>query len=545
MASATKVRETRLLDDRQPDARAGIRGASVLVGALSNATVSNRPFEVKPKGGASARDRKAVKKAGQIVKEAVEALDTRRYKAAETLFDQAIELLDAPPPSLWCYRLVAAAKAANYEYVVNNYQRIRALAKLEQERVTVDRIWIDCLVAAGFFREALQDAEALCARSESAAVSMKTVIGVIHAKLGNLDKAIAIQKSVLEAEPSNVLARWNLAIHQLQAGHLPEAFENYEVRWNWSDFPSDRRTFGIPRWQGENPEGKRILVWREQGVGDEVRFSGVLPDLVAAGAQITFECSPKLVALFQASFPGVDIRPELPAEMRKPQDYADFDFEVPVGSLARHFRPTVATMQAKCRPWLRRDAKVENDVRADMNVAPDQPVIGISWRSNNRNLLRNRNFIAADYLTPLKLLGRAKFLCVQYDDCREEVASMREMGMPIYDFPNVDQMNDLVSASYLLGACDVVISVGTATAQLSAGLGIPTVMFGLPKSDVMLGTAGVPWHPATRCVPMDPDDPIGVAKSILFDWPAIAAWAEKASSSGRPTNWKLSFPGAS
>lgn len=516
----------------------------MLVGAISDAKASIGPVEAKRKGGVSASDRKAVKKAGQIVRQGVEALDTRRYKVAEKLFDQAIDLLDAPPPSLWCYRLVAAAKGANYEYVINNYQRIRALSKLEQEQVTVDRIWIDCLVAAGFFREALAEAEKLSARSESAAVAIKTVIGVIHAKLGNLEKAIAIQKSVLEAEPSNVLARWNLAIHQLQAGHLPEAFENYEARWSWSDFPSDHRTFEIPRWQGENPEGKRILVWREQGVGDEVRFAGVLPDLISAGARITFECSPKLVALFRTSFPDVDIRPELPAEMRKPGDYLYFDFEVPVGSLARYFRPTVAVMQEKCRPWLKRDAKMENEVRADMNVAPSQPVIGISWRSNNRNLLRNRNFISADYLAPLRLLGGAKFLCVQYDECREEVASMRELGMPIYDFPNVDQMNDLVSASYLLGACDVVISVGTATAQLSAGLGIPTVMFGLPKSDVLLGTGGVPWHPTTRFVPMDPDDPIGVAKTILFDWPDIAAWAEKTSNSGRPTDWRLSFPGA-
>lgn len=544
MSSAKSLRESRSPADRQSPAEVSIRGADALLRAVSGARAGIKPVEIEAKEGISARDRRAIKKAGQTVRQAVEALDTRRYKWAEVLFDQAIAMLDTPPPSLWCYRLIAAAKAANYEYVVDNYQRIRALVSSEEEEVVVDRAWVDCLVAAGFFREALREAEALSARYKSAAVSMKTVIGVIHAKLGDLDKAIATQKSVLEAEPSHVLARWNLAVHQLEAGHLPEAFENYEVRWDWSDFPSDRRTFDIPRWEGENPEGKRILVWREQGVGDEIRFSGVLPDLVAAGARITFECSAKLAALFRSSFPDVDIRPELPAELRKPQDYLDFDFEVPVGSLARHFRPTVAVMQAKCRPWLKRDPKIENDVRADMNVAPQQPVIGISWRSTNRNLLRNRNFIAADYLAPLRLLGGAKFLCVQYDECRDEVASMRQLGMPIYDFPNIDQMNDLVSASYLLGACDLVISVGTATAQLSAGLGIPTVIFGLPRSDVMLGTDGVPWHPATRFVPLDPDDPIGVAKSILFDWAAIAAWAERSSTSGRPTDWQSSFPGA-
>ena len=493
-------------------------------------------------GNQSQHDRKTLKKAARLLKQGVEALETRRYNAAEALFDEGMSLLETPPSNVWCYRLIAAAKAANYEYVVNNYQRIRALAS-DEEKVTVDRAWIDCLVAAGFYQEALREAEMLSLTNPGAWSAMRTVLGVIHARLGNLDQAIALQKSVLEKEPEHVLARWNLSIHQLEAGELPEAFDNYEARWDWSDFPSERRSFDMPRWQGENLDGKRVLVWREQGVGDEIRFSGILPDLIATGARITFECSPKLAALFQASFPDVEIRPELPAAARRPREYHGFDFEVPIGSLARFFRPTVARMQEKSRPWLKRDAKIENDVRADMKVAPQQPIIGLCWRSTNRNLERNRHYIAADYLAPLKLLGNARFVCLQYDECSDEVASMRELGLPIYDFPGIDQMNDLVSASYLAGACDLVISAGTATSELSAELGVPTVLFGLDKSQVMLGTNGIPWHPASRFVSLDPDDPIGVAKSVLFDWSNITAWAERSSISGRPTDWRLSFPG--
>jgi hypothetical protein len=544
MSSAKSVRESRPAADRQSPAEGNVRGAGALIRAVSGARAGIKPVEIKVKGGVSARDRKIIKKAGQTVRQAVEALDTRRYKAAEMLFDQAIAVLDTVPPSLWCYRLVAAAKAANYEYVVDNYKRIRALVSSEDEEVVVDRTWVDCLVAAGFYQEALRDAEALSARYKSAAVSMKTVIGVIHAKLGNLDEAIAIQKSVLQVEPSHALARWNLAIHQLEAGHLPEAFENYEARWDWSDFPSERRIFDIPRWKGEKLDGKRILVWREQGIGDELRFSGILPDLIAVGARITFECSAKLVALFRASFPGVDVRAEPPAATGGPQDYRNFDFEVPIGSLARVFRPTVAEMQARCRPWLKRDTRIENEVRADMKLAPQQPLIGISWRSTNRNVQRNQHYVKAEYLAPLKLLGASKFLCVQYDDCREEVALMRELGLPVYDFPNIDQMNDLVSASYLVGACDLVISAPTTTAELSAGLGVPTIMFGLKHSHIQLGTNDVPWHPASRYLTLDPDDPMSVSRSVLMDWKDIAAWADRSSTSGRPTNWQLSFPGA-
>ena len=545
MPPATNARKVGAALDPLPPAGDRLRGADALMRALADSRTGAAHAAEGAAQGATAEGRKAIRKAGRLLKQAVEAMDARRYKVSEALFDEGMALLENPPPRLWCYRLVAASKAANYEYVVDNYRRIRALVTAEEEMVVVDRAWIDCLTSAGFLHEALREAEALLARSPAGSwASIKSATGVIHARLGNLEKAIAIQKSVLEKEPSHILARWNLAVQQLEAGELPEAFDNYEARWSWPDFPSERRTFDIPRWQGEALAGKRVLVWREQGVGDEIRFAGVLPDLIATGARITFECAPKLAALFRLSFPDVEVRADLPPALRQPGDYAGFDFEVPIGSLARHFRPTVAEMRAKCRPWLKRDGEIESRLRADMNAEPHRPVIGLCWRSSNRNVHRNQYYVGAEYLAPLKLLGKSRFVCLQYDECRDEVAAMREMGLPIYDFPNIDQMNDLVSASYLTGACDLVISAGTATAELSAGLGVPTVLFGLSHSQILLGTDGVPWHPATRFLPLDPDDPIGVARSVLFGWQDIAAWAGQNGTSGRPTDWALSFPGA-
>lgn len=523
---------------------AAMRGAGALLRAAAGGGASVAQLLEHARLHDSAQARNRVKKAARLIRQGAEALDVRRYKAAEALFDEGLALVDAPPPLLWCYRLVAAAKADNYEYVVDNYQRIRALARRAEEAAVVDRIWIDCLVAGGFHEEALREAERLSASNAATAETVKPALGVIHARRGDLQKAIAIQRSVLERDPAHVLARWNLAIHQLEAGDLPEAFENYEARWQWSDFPSERRTFDMPRWAGENLQGKRILAWREQGVGDEIRFAGLLGDLVAAGAHVTFECSPKLLPLFRASFGDMEVRAEPAVADRRPRDYRGFDFEVPIGSLARHFRPTVAEMQARCRPWLKRDAEIESRLRADMRAAPHEPVVGLCWRSSNRNLQRNRNYVKGDYLAPLKLLGKSKFICLQYDECRDEVASMRELGLPVYDFSGIDQMNDLLSASYLAGACDLVVSAGTATAELSAGLGIPTVLFGPTGSQIQLGTGGVPWHPATRFLPLDENDPIGVAKSVLHDWKAISEWAGQATTSDRQTDWRLSFPGA-
>ena len=521
---------------------ATVRGADTLVQVLQGSAAARIGSAPAAKARSASSDRKDRKKLGRLLREFHEAMQLQRYADAEKVLDDAIALFDNPPLKYWIHRLAAASKASNYEYVADNYLRIRAMASSDDELAVIDRAWIDCLIAVGSFREALQVSAAWAHRKTSSWAAINSVAGVIHAELGDFDRSIAIQKSILAKEPGNAFARWHLALHQLQAGDLPAAFDNYEARWELSAFPSERRTFDLPRWSGEPVEGKRVLVWREQGIGDEIRFASLLPDLLEAGARVTVECHPKLLALFKASFPGIDVRPVKPLARRKSEDYVDFDFEVPIGSLARFFRPTVAQLQAKCAPWLYRDAKIEGAVRAAMNATERQPVIGLCWRSSNRNLKRNKNYLTPEHLAALRLLGRSGFICLQYDECSAETSLLRELGLPITTFASIDQMNDILGASRLTGACDLVVSAGTATAELSAGLGVPTIIFGQKRTQIQLGTDGVPWHPATRCLALDPDDPMAVVRSILFNWPELAAWADRNSVSGRQIDWRLSFP---
>src|SRR5690606_14384485 len=158
-ANIARKAEAEPIASRRPVEAGLVRGAEALLQAMASGT--SIPLPTGPQD--SGQSRKAVKKAARLIRQATEALDAGRYKAAEALLDEAIALLESPPSQLWFYRLLAADKGANYEYVVNNYPRIRALASGPEEVAVADRIWIDCLVAGGFFREALQEAEKLSA----------------------------------------------------------------------------------------------------------------------------------------------------------------------------------------------------------------------------------------------------------------------------------------------------------------------------------------------------------------------------------------------
>ena len=65
------------------------------------------------------------------------------------------------------------------------------------------------------------------------------------------------------------------------------------------------RPFTQPWWQGGPLSGRSILVWADQGLGDEIMFANPVPDLVAMGARVVLECAPRLERLFARSFPQV------------------------------------------------------------------------------------------------------------------------------------------------------------------------------------------------------------------------------------------------
>jgi hypothetical protein len=84
--------------------------------------------------------------------------------------------------------------------------------------------------------------------------------------------------------------------------------EDYECRWDSDSFVSEFQTRPEPRWQGEDLNGKRLLVWAEQGVGDHIIYLGSLPALLAdRGGNWVFECDQRLVSLFARSEPGAEI----------------------------------------------------------------------------------------------------------------------------------------------------------------------------------------------------------------------------------------------
>jgi tetratricopeptide (TPR) repeat protein len=323
-------------------------------------------------------------------------------------------------------------------------------------------------------------------------------LGAAVKKLGRLEEALHYYEQAIQLQPSAAQAHWNRSLALLAGGRLEEGWQEYE--WGWiSQGRKPVRPFPQPRWEGQPIEGKTILVHGEQGVGDELIFASMLPDLLDRGARLVVECDRRLVDLFERSFASTEAVPR--NDPPHPRTLTgDIDYFSAAGSLARFLRPSVTsfpphTGYLKAEP--RRRAEYRNRLR---ELGPGGKV-GICWRSKMRTPTRSLEYTTIDMWGPILQVPGVHFVNLQYDECRRELDQARELfGVQIHAFDDVDLMNDLDGAAALTDALDLVITAATAVATTAGALGKSVWQYQFVASGDWLtfGTDTIPWFPSTR-----------------------------------------------
>ncbi|MEM1200394.1 MAG: tetratricopeptide repeat protein [Pseudomonadota bacterium] len=453
-------------------------------------------------------------------------VDARKYAKAAEMMDELLANHKDVTPSVELRRLQVAIKLEDLAYVEQHKDEIDRTALNQEELADLDRVVAQYHEVFDQYDEAIAILEAAAARKDKRHSDLISHLGYVYGVAGQIDEGIETLKGLLETKPDHNASRYNLSLLQFRKGEIEDGFKNYETRWQFRAFPSKRRHFDAPLWRGEPLEGKNILVWREQGIGDEVRFASLLPELYDTGCQITFECSPKLMPLWQNAFPWATIRPEGDELCTQHPDYAQFDFQIPIGSLGGVFRTSLEQFEAHQRPWIARNHNAETQIRSQLAVKPDELLIGVCWRSMNQIASRDKVFLNCEQLEAFKAIPNARWLNVQYASTPEEISTIREKGLDLHHYTDLNQTDDLVGACTLLGACDLVISVGGSVGDLAGGVGTPMIYMTREMSEAFLGTDHVPWFTNCKSYPIPAYKSDETIQRIVADWPALAEWAE-------------------
>jgi tetratricopeptide (TPR) repeat protein len=311
--------------------------------------------------------------------------------------------------------------------------------------------------------------------------------GAILQECGRLEEAVAEYDRAIALQPALALPRFHRALAALLAGDFERGWDGYELRRLNSE--RHQSTLGIPEWDGTPLAGRTLCVTREQGLGDEIMFASLLPEVMANAQRVLVECDPRLVPLFQRSFPGAVVFPSRPDGSAP--EYADV--AVGAGSLPRFLRRHASSFPHH-GGYLRADpARVEHWRQRLSALGPGLKV-GVSWTGGVRKTRRALRSLELSQWAPILLAPGVRFVSLQYT--AGAAAEAAASGVQHWQ----EAIDNLEDTAALVCALDLVVSVCTSVVHLAGALGRPAWVLTPFAPEWRYGVAGesMLWYPSVR-----------------------------------------------
>lgn len=454
------------------------------------------------------------------------ALESGEAEAAEALFREVLDEDIDHPGALHGMGLIAREKG-NLEVGVELLRR--ALLKIPDDDNLYSTLG-DMLTQAERYDDAIE-ALSIGLRFAPRNTSILNNLGNNYMRLGLRNEALASFKKALDLgeRAQELLANYGTALsdvgqferakpyfdqmlslypepsrfqflyggQMLRNGVWKEGWIYYERRFLANDFQAREQNFRAPMWDGSTLAGKRILLWGEQGIGDEIRYASMIAEVMEMGADVTIECHPKLVTLFDRAFADARVVP-VPYVSVPGLDH-NFDFMLPFGSLGKLFRNSADEFPRREGFLIATPDRVD-EFRRRLGDAGPGPYIGVCWRSGMAGTFRSDYYTVVEDLMPLLKVKGATFVNLQYDVRDEEIDLVRQrFGVEIHRWDDVDLFNDLEASAGLTAALDLVVSAATSVSCIAGSLGVPTREFRpTPVAKNFLVDGCCPWFPSLK-----------------------------------------------
>ena len=349
----------------------------------------------------------------------------------------------------------------------------------------------------GRFEEAIAASEKAIAMSEDYLEAYNN-LGTALMEIGRFSEAKSAFENAIAIDDESAEPHHNRSLVLLLGGQFKQGWQEYEWRWRHGGFATPMRPFPQQWWNGSADEVGKLLIWGEQGIGDEVQFSGLIRHIAPLGIEMVVECDNRLVPLLRRSFPQIVVveRSDPPSDVLK--DTA-ITHQIPMCSIPRvlglpmdhtSFTNSYILADESCRDRLR------NKYKADKNPI----LVGISWKSGNSQEGQKRS-IDLEYWGPILKTQGVRFVNLQYGECSSQLqASFKRSGVEIFEDEIVNPLTDLESFAGQVAAMDMVISVDNSTVHFAGALGLRvwTMLPTVPDWRWGLESETTCWYPTMR-----------------------------------------------
>ena len=312
-------------------------------------------------------------------------------------------------------------------------------------------------------------------------------LGNILGAQGKLDEAAASCRRAISIWPDYAQAHRNLGIILLLMGEMPTGWAEYEWRLRCEDAAVSPQC--QPVWNGSPLDGRTIMLFGEQGMGDTIQFVRYARLLRKRGGVVLLECQPSLSRLLE-SCPDVDqLVPRgtpLPA----------FDVACPLMSLPAILETTLQTIPADV-PYLDVVPTLVQRWRAELGTEGFQ--VGIAWQGNQDYPEDQWRSVPLARFEPLARVKEVKLISLQKGPAAQQASAV---GFPIIDLSDRldEQSGPFMDTAAVIKHLDLVVTCDTAIAHLAGALGVPVwvALPLVPNWRWLLDGEQSPWYPSMR-----------------------------------------------
>jgi hypothetical protein len=297
-------------------------------------------------------------------------------------------------------------------------------------------------------------------------------------------------------------AHWNEALCLLKTGDFESGWKKYESRWQSNISNPNVPTMQGQRWTGQDDlQGKRILLYAEQGLGDTIQFCRYAEMVARRGAHVSLHVPASLLGLL-STLQGLDHIESMHIDIGDDSDIGNdsnsesrHDFHCPLMGLPLAFDTRLSSIPFHSA-YLFSDRNAHGYWNSKLAAQPREKHglrIGMVWSGNRSNVADGARSMAL--LDLARLWDRGDQWCsLQKDITPGEADVLDAAGIAHYE----NELLDFSHTAALIEQMDLVISVDTAVAHLAAAMGKPTWLMLAHQADFrwLLGRRDSPWYPS-------------------------------------------------
>lgn len=339
-------------------------------------------------------------------------------------------------------------------------------------------------------------------------------LGMTHLNRGEFEKAIHYSNLAVAENPESTEGRINRGMAYLALRRWREGWPDYNANVGKDKNRVVLKYGDEPVWDGS--KGKDIVVFGEQGIGDEISFASVLPDLIRDSKSVVIECDTRLKNLFARSFGvetfGTRYKKDSPWRQQR-----KFDAHASFGQVIEHYRNKDSDFPGT--PYLKPNPLMATQWKAALDSLGSKPKIGISWTGGLIHTGQRRRSVTLDTFAPLFREIDADWISLQYKDIDVSDAESK-YGVKIHDWDWGTRVADYDQTVALISQLDLVISVCTTVVHAAGGLGKETwcLVPQAPMWRYMKEGDSYPWAKSVRLFRQKGKEwPVNLLKGELLD----------------------------